>query len=436
MLFNGTLTQPIYIRRGLRQGCSLSPIFFALYISDVGTDINASELGFKIGEVCVSGLLFADDLVLIGRSAKDLQTLLDLVKRRFDLLKLTISEDKSEIISPDDCTWDLHDRTHAVEMSLKQVAQYKYLGTWTFGSMFKTSTEKQKLSVKTATKYKNCCIYVSKMGPEVVDVVLCTWSNVAIPAILAGCEMIPFTDTRIQEIERIQSQVAKFALGVPVTFPNVSSQTELGLKPFKQLLYERQIKFFFRLLYLPANRWSHQALLEHLSGVWVSPYMSYMCSIRSELGIFSSTNIPSFWKPLSSKYFIEASNSALSGYKWIRPILSLTRASYVCENELSSVITKFKFDNAALGNKMPRVGYPRKPLCPLCPVLYTSSCLHLLLVCGSVANLRTESGIQSFVTSCLLKNHSLEYCYELFVNGLSLDGTPVSIETSSREQNV
>ena len=92
------------------------------------------------------------------------------------------------------------------------------------------------------------------MGPDVVDVVLCTWSNVAIPAILTGCEMIPFCETRIQEIERIQAQVAKFGLGVSKTFPNVSSQSELGLKPIRQLLFERQLKFFFRVLYLHPDR--------------------------------------------------------------------------------------------------------------------------------------------------------------------------------------
>ena len=112
------------------------------------------------------------------------------------------------------------------------------------------------------------------MGPDVVDAVLCTWVNIAIPAVLTGCEMIIFSDTKIKEIERIQAQVAKFALGVPTSFSNVSSQSELGLKPFRQLLYERQLKFFFRLLYLPPDRWAHQALLDHLSGEWTSPYMS------------------------------------------------------------------------------------------------------------------------------------------------------------------
>ena len=321
-MVNGVLTRPIFLRRGLRQGCALSPLLFALYISEVGTDINMSSLGFSVGRVCVSGLLFADDLVLVARSGDGLRALLDLVKKRFDVLTLLISHEN-------DVTWNLLDHSTNVEMSLKQVAQYKYLGTWTFGSMYKTGVEKQKLCVKTATKYKNCCIYVSKMGPDVVDVVLCTWSNVAIPAILTGCEMIPFCETKISEIERIQAQVAKFALGVSSSFPNISSQSELGLKPFRQILYERQIKFFFRLLYLPAERWAHQALQEHLSGVWSSSYMPYIASIRSELRIFTSTNIPSFWKPLSAEFFLVRCNKSLEKHQWVRPVKKLSRASYV-----------------------------------------------------------------------------------------------------------
>ena len=33
---NGVSTRPIFLRRGVRQGCSMSPMLFALYISELG----------------------------------------------------------------------------------------------------------------------------------------------------------------------------------------------------------------------------------------------------------------------------------------------------------------------------------------------------------------------------------------------------------------
>ena len=87
--------------------------------------------------------------------------------------------------------------------------------------MYRTAVEKQRLCVATAHKYKNSCINVSRRGPDAVDVVLFTWKNVAIPAILTGCEMIPFCETKISEIERIQAQIAKFALGLSSSCPNI-----------------------------------------------------------------------------------------------------------------------------------------------------------------------------------------------------------------------
>ena len=222
--------------------------------------------------------------------------------------------------------------------------------------------------------------------------------------------------------------MAKFALGVSSSFPNISSQSELGLKPFRQILYERQIKFFFRLLYLPAERWAHQALQEHLSGVWSSSYMPYIASIRSELRIFTSTNIPSFWKPLSADFFLARCNKSLEKHQWVRTVKMLSRASYVSENDMSAVITEFKFDNANLGNKSPRLGYMRKLYCPLCPVQHLNNGLHLLFVCGSLSSLRVASGIQSFITSCSVQNRSLESAYALFVNGEDVVGKSVSVQ--------
>ena len=424
---NGLQTTPIFLRRGLRQGCSLSPLLFALYISDVGNEVTLTQLGFRLGNVCISGLLFADDIVLVANSSAGLKTLLALVKTLFDDLKLDISEDKSQVISPDDESWDLLDRSSNVVMSLKQVALYKYLGTWTYNSMYRTGVEKQKLCVKTANKYKGCCIYVSRMGPDIVDVVQCTWLNVAIPAIVNGCDMIPFCDTHIEEIERIQSQIAKFALGVSSTTSNTCAQSELGMKSFRQHLYEKQLKFYFRVLYLPEDRWAHQALLEHLSGSWSSPYLKYISSIRSRLGIFTAPSVPRVWKGLSYEYFLSQTNAAMSSLLWIRPLKSFARLPYVCESSWSTVISEFKFQNEGLGDRCPRQGRPRKPTCPVCPVMETNCGLHLLFCCSSLSSKRAETGISSFITLCEWKGYTLTETYAMFVNGEDSDGDPLSV---------
>ena len=428
-MVNGLLTKPIYLRRGLRQGCSLSPMLFALYISDIGSMITTSSLGFRISNITVSGLLFADDIVLVARSSEGLKALLDKVKTGFDKLKLVMSHSKSQIISPDDIEWNLVDNITKEEKSLQQVSLYKYLGIWTYNSVYKTGVEKQKLCVRTAQKYKGSCIHVSRMGPDIVDIIHCTWLNVAVPAILNGCEFIPFCNTRIAEIDRIQSQVAKYALGLPISSPNFCAQTELGWKTFQHMLYERQLKFFFRVLFLDESRWVHQALLDHMSGSWSSPYLDYIRNVRTKLSIFTAPSEPVVWKRLTYQYFLSQTNNIIQGSHsvWLKPLEGLARMPHVCESKWSTTISEFRLSCEGLGNKQPRDGHTRKPFCPVCPDVQPNDGHHLLFHCSSLSALRAETGIASFITSCTLKNISSLEAYSLFITGYNSHRKQVSV---------
>ena len=57
---NGVTTSPVYLSRGVRQGCSLSPMLFALYIAEMGQDLHQSGAGVTLHRVCVSAIFFAD----------------------------------------------------------------------------------------------------------------------------------------------------------------------------------------------------------------------------------------------------------------------------------------------------------------------------------------------------------------------------------------
>ena len=159
---NGSTTRSVYLRRGLRQGCALSPILFALYILEIGEALTAAGEGFSLSGTNIAGLLFADDIVLIASSAKGLKSLFRSVKSICDKLRLEVNTNagKSEVISPSDEEWVLFDDDGQVELSLRQVAEYKYLGLETYPSIVRTCLTKQKKCVKTANKYKFACLHL------------------------------------------------------------------------------------------------------------------------------------------------------------------------------------------------------------------------------------------------------------------------------------
>ena len=365
-VISGISTCPVYLGRGLRQGCSLSPLLFALYIADIGLDLSSSTEGFSFGGLTFSGLLFADDIVLFSRSFTGLERLLSMVKKHCDDLRLVINPSKSKIVTPEDVDQLLLlDADNQVTLSLSKVLSYKYLGTDTTLLMSTTGSKRQHRCIQTAKKYNFACSYVGRTGPDVIDTVLATWSNIAVPSILSGCEMIPFSETTIQAIERIQSQLAKRTLGLPQSTANVCAQTELGLKPFRMILYQHQLAFFIRVMNLPSDRWVKKVMLDHLNGAWVSPYMKYLASIRLKLGILVTPPSIKSSKALLNTWFLHQTNLELQrlSLPCLTPLSAYKRLGYVCENEGAATIAKFRLNNAGLGNRAPRPGRQRTTLC-------------------------------------------------------------------------
>ena len=76
MVTVGGLTEWILCKIGMKQGCVLSPILFALFVAELEKCIKQLGVGAGVGggeKLGGGGLLFADDLVLLAESGADLK---------------------------------------------------------------------------------------------------------------------------------------------------------------------------------------------------------------------------------------------------------------------------------------------------------------------------------------------------------------------------
>lgn len=67
----GGRTNQIKTDRGLKQGCILSPLLFAIFIKGMADEIIKEKLGVQVGLGKIAILLFADDIVVISKIGKN-----------------------------------------------------------------------------------------------------------------------------------------------------------------------------------------------------------------------------------------------------------------------------------------------------------------------------------------------------------------------------
>ena len=114
------------MKRGVRQGCVLSPNLFNLYTENI---FKEDLVGVRVGGENVSNLRYADDTVLIAESVKELQALVDEIKDRSKIkgLSMNVKKTKTMVIRKNTksrCKIEIK----VDDKTLEQVKQYLYLG--------------------------------------------------------------------------------------------------------------------------------------------------------------------------------------------------------------------------------------------------------------------------------------------------------------------
>ncbi len=262
---NDKITEYFEMNIGVRQGDSLSPLLFNIFINDLANDLEQNNTtSAHLGSLKIGFLLYADDLILLSESAEGLQDQIDRVNAYCKTWALQINKNKSKIMIFNKRSTDmLH--FHVDNESLEIVKEYKYLGVL----ITKSGSFSQAIKQLSSKGLKSCFAikrYLSCVGYIPVKVWLHCFDAMVKPILLYGSEVWGqdllhttqdysnnFMDSS-SEIERIHLKFCKSLLCVPNTASNTGVRSELGRVPMILPIVSMILKYYSRLENMSSNR--------------------------------------------------------------------------------------------------------------------------------------------------------------------------------------
>ena len=400
---------PAEIDIWLFSGCNLSPLLFSLFISDMGPSLNQSGSGIDVMDVNISCLMFADDLVLVGKSEAHLKSLMSIVLDYFSSHHLEISVKKSKVMmyKPTSGKMSFSGPGESLPILLDHVLNFKYLGVplaCPAQGMFRSFNTN---IVKKSENYMRTVLSLVKNGPDRSSLAHTLWTRMALPAILYGTEILPLTQCTINAIERCQSSVGKFILQLPRNSTNVVANLDAGLRPIWSIIAERFLSYSLKTMHQPSSYWPKIAFEENIKMGVKSAYTKTLIKYRTSSKAAGlpvsqmkkqvlSLTIQSV-KAERRKYCVSSfSMSCPSSFKqWFKP------KPWVNDSALSKIFASYRACNASLGNRgYSRDGH-RSKLCILCEkdnIYALNNECHMLIECPAMTPYRQTCDLGTFIS--------------------------------------
>ena len=255
---NGVVTEWFPSEQGLRQGCVLSPLLFALYIRNLAEELIDDNKGIDIGGIKIPCLFFADDMVLMTKTESDLKAQLEILSDFCERKRLVINYEKTKIMTfRDNSKTSLQVSLGGAIREIEIVDSFKYLGVEIcngrniYKAYDKTVVQKIK-RIAGVSKLK------ARESFDPVEVAEILWKYVGINGGLYGVEIGIITEETLKKLESVQNEMASWIIGADRGTAVEALRGELGWHSLRKIIYERKLKYLERVKNLPVSNWTFQ----------------------------------------------------------------------------------------------------------------------------------------------------------------------------------
>ncbi len=250
--------------KGVRQGCSLSPTLFNIYINELASALDKSSCpGLTLEGREIKCLLYADDLLLPHEEG--LHQSLSILEKYSKDWALPINMEKSKIMifqkKP-----RLADKKYEFKIGetiLNHVTCYNYLGL-TISASGQFNTAIKDLTDKARRARRSIRRPLIKFSPP-IKLWIKIFDSIIKPILLYGCEIWGLKFKQNYEswdknpVEIFHLEFCKNILGIHRNAPNLGCRAELGRFPLLSEIQKRAAKFWFHLSDTPTDSYHHSA---------------------------------------------------------------------------------------------------------------------------------------------------------------------------------
>lgn len=244
---------------GTKQGDTLSPVLFDVFVNDLVADLNESGLGLMlpVSRRVLRVLLFADDIVITASSEDELQRMLDVVSMWGRKWRMEFGVQKCGILQPrDHCTGELLPMTRQFALQSEQipiVAKYRYLGVLIRHDLnWKDEIEVRAVRVR---KCVGALLHFFTQKNVLIDLKVRVFRSLVLSVALSGASIWCTGKTSMAPLLKKMNLALRCILGAPPNTVVESMWSELGIMPPHWLVVEARIRLLQKWSMADRDEW-------------------------------------------------------------------------------------------------------------------------------------------------------------------------------------